>query len=244
MERAGHRTRYTLFLVALACFGTWACGTKNDTPGQSTSAGTVTLGGECRGYAECAPVTGKVIECRCTDQSSKPLCVADAEAGESCAITGNFQPVCRPGTFCIGLGTSNQATCMAPAAAGEACGNGASQCQDPYYCDTTFHCVLGQATLGQACDWLQSASCAAPNICSFNNVCTAPAAVGQSCTNPAAGERNPCVVGSACSGSVCEPLKPDGADCMLDDECSSGICSLDHCGTASLPSNVIYSCGL
>src|SRR5690349_14570120 len=59
---------------------------------------TVPLGSPCRGYDECLPVPGKIVDCRCTDGKATPICTAEAEPGESCDITGNFQPVCRPGT--------------------------------------------------------------------------------------------------------------------------------------------------
>jgi hypothetical protein len=201
--------------------------------------GSVPLGGACRGLVECAPVAGKVVRCDCTDRSRSPLCVADLEAGESCALVGNFQTPCRAGTDCSGPLAAP--VCVARVGAGEPCGNDAGLCQDPYYCDGSGHCALGQAKLGEDCSFIQDASCAAPNLCGNGAVCTAPARLGESCIP---GDRNPCAAGSVCNGGTCVKPAPDGADCFFDADCASGVCSLDQCGPGPLPAGIIFSCGI
>ena len=178
MSRSG---RAPLLLCASWALVFAACG-GSSSPGN----GTVALGAPCRGFAECAPVAGKVVRCDCTDQSHSPLCVADREAGESCAFT-NFQPSCRAGTDCSGL--LSAPVCVARVATGGACGGDTGLCQDPDYCDASGHCAPGQAKLGDPCDFPQDASCAAPNLCDLGT-CVAPAALGQDCLP---GDRNPCV---------------------------------------------------
>jgi hypothetical protein len=163
--------------------------------------------------------------------------VADREAGESCAFT-NFQPTCRAGTDCTG--PASAPVCVARVGTGEACGNNGGLCQDPNYCDGSGHCALGQAKVGEPCDFPQDASCVAPNICNLGT-CAAPAALGQDCIP---GDRNPCVAGSVCIGGKCAHPAPDGADCFFDVECASGVCSLNQCGPGPLPATVSFSCGL
>ena len=206
--------------------------------GSSPSNGSVALGAPCRGNAECAPVAGKVVRCDCTDQSHSPLCVADREAGESCAFTGNFQPTCRAGTDCSG--SLSAPVCVAHVATGGACGGDTGLCHDPDYCDGSGHCAPGQAKLGDPCDFPEDASCAAPNLCDLGT-CVAPAAIGKDCIP---GGRNPCVAGSVCADLKCASPKQDGADCFFDGECASGVCSLGQCGSGSLPSTISFSCGL
>ncbi len=241
------RTCRPSLLAKVAAAGMVTLGACGGSGGDNPAAakGTVPLGGECRGFDECQPVDGKVIECRCTDQSNKPICIADANQGESCARTGNFQAVCRPGLRCVGqnLSNLNDLSCMAPAQANEACSS-TPGCQDPYFCGSDGRCVLGTADLGSSCSSSQPASCKAPDLCPFGKgVCTAPAAVGEACERASAGDRSPCVQGAACDGSHCVPLKGDGADCMYDEECTSGICGLGQCGRGSLPADMMYGCG-
>jgi hypothetical protein len=210
-----------------------ACGGSRPPP-----SGTVALGAPCRGIAECAPVAGKVVRCDCTDQSKSPLCVADREAGESCATTGNFSPTCRAGTDCSG--SLSAPVCVARVATGAACGGDNGLCQDPDYCDASGHCAPGQAKLGEPCDFPEDASCAAPNLCDIGG-CVAPAALGKDCIP---GDRNPCAPGTVCIDLKCAAPLADGADCFSDTDCSSGVCSLNQCGRGSLPATLTYSCGL
>jgi hypothetical protein len=216
-----------------------------DSAGQKArvAPGSVKLGGACTAFQDCQAVTGKVVECRCTDQSKLPLCMADLEAGEDCSTTGNFSPVCRPGTRCTATDLSlTNIVCLPVAKAGEACGADTGGCADPAYCDSTQHCVVGQADLGRSCS--QHAECKAPNICPFGKqVCSAPAKIGETCdTNP--GGRSECVAGAGCDGSKCVAQKADGQDCTFDEECTSMLCGTNGCGRGPGASDVITSCGL
>lgn len=207
------------------------------------ASGSVQLGGVCSSLQDCQDVTGKVVECRCTDQSKQPLCVADLEAGQDCSTSGNFSPVCRPGTRCTATDvTLSTVVCLPVAKAGEACGNATGGCQDPAYCDSTQHCVVGQVELGQACS--QHAECKSPNICPFGRfVCSAPAKLGESCsTNPSG--RSECAAGAGCNGNTCVAQKADGQDCAFDEECTSGQCGINGCGRGPGSSDVVTTCGL
>jgi hypothetical protein len=217
------------------------CG--SSTPKTAAMPGTVLLGGECSAYQDCQVPDGKVVECRCTDQSKVPVCVADLEAGEDCTTTGNFSPTCRPGTRCTATDLSlSKAVCLPVAKAGEPCGPTTSGCEDPTFCDSTQHCVVGTADLGQSC--AQHAECKAPYVCPWGkHVCSTPAKIGDTCdTNP--GGRSECAAGAGCDGSKCVAQKSDGQDCMFDEECTSGLCGPNGCGRGSGASNVILSCGL
>ena len=208
----------------------------------SVAPGSVQLGGECASFQDCQEVAGKVVECRCTDQSKQPLCVADLEAGEDCSTTGSFSPVCRPGTRCTATDLSfSNIVCLPIAKAGEDCGPTTGGCVDPAYCDGTQHCVVGQAELGQACS--QHAECQAPNVCpSSKHVCSAPAKIGDACDTNTGG-RSECVAGAGCNGSKCVAQKSDGQDCVFDEECASGLCGTNGCGRGPSSSDVITTCG-
>jgi hypothetical protein len=134
-------------------------------------------------------------------------------------------------------------TCRAPAKAGESC-TAAPGCEDPYWCDAG-KCVLGSAGLGQACDWLQPGSCAAPNVCPFGTLrCTAPSAIGEPCERKSSYGRSNCVAGAGCNTrGMCAPVQPDGAPCLQDEECTSNVCFGARCGRRSAPTNVILGCG-
>jgi hypothetical protein len=209
----------------------------------SAAPGSVALGGACKSYDDCQVPAGKVVECRCTDQNKKPVCVADLEAGEDCTTTGNFSPTCRPGTRCMAVDFSlSKAVCLPIAKAGESCGDDTGGCEDPTYCDVTQHCVVGQKDLGQSCS--EHAECKAPYVCPWDkHVCSEPAAIGGSCdTNPSG--RSECATGAGCDGAKCVAKKADGQDCLFDEECTSGVCGTNGCGRGPGPSDVIVSCGL
>jgi hypothetical protein len=205
--------------------------------------GSVQLGGVCESFQDCQDVAGKVVECRCTDEGQQPRCMADLEAGEDCSTTGNFSPVCRPGTRCTAIDlTLSTLVCLPVAKVGETCGSTTGGCEDPAYCDNTEHCVVGQFDLGQSC-W-QHAECKAPYVCPFGrHVCSTPAKIGESCNaNP--GGRSECATGAGCNGSKCVAQKADGQDCAFDEECSSGLCGTNGCGRGPGSSDVVTTCGL
>lgn len=242
-------TRLVAKILSLVFTGTVAttalflatCGSTDDKI--SVARGSVLLGGECTSYDDCAGVAGKLVECRCTDQNRKPVCVADLEAGEDCSTTGNFSPVCRPGTRCVATASDARKQVCAPiAGVGEACGAGTGGCQDPAYCDGTTHCALGQAELGQSCG--QHAECKSPYVCPFGkHVCSRPAKIGEACdTNP--GGRSECEAGAGCNGNKCVAQKSDGQDCAFDEECTSGLCGPNGCGRGQGTSDAVLACGL
>jgi hypothetical protein len=183
----------------------------NDSPSRRAAVpGSIPLGGECVSYDECQAVAGKSVQCRCTDQSKKPLCVADLKAGDDCTTTGNFSP-------------------------------STGGCQDPAFCDSTQHCRVGQADLGETCS--EHAQCKAPYICPWGRrLCTAPAKIGEACDTNSAG-RSECEAGAGCDGNKCVAKKPDGQDCMFDEECQTALCGVNGCGRGAGPSDVILSCG-
>ena len=229
-----------LWVVAVATFGLAAC--TSSAKKANVAPGSVQLGGECTSLQDCQNVTGKVVECRCTDQSKQPLCVTDLEAGEDCSTTGNFSPVCRPGTRCTATDLSlSTIVCLPVAKTGESCGSTTGGCEDPAFCDSTEHCVLGTADLGQSC-W-QHAECKAPYVCPFGKyVCSTPAKIGETCsTNP--GGRSECLAGAGCDGNKCVAQKADGQDCAFDEECSSGVCDTNGCGRGPGASDVVTTCG-
>ena len=212
--------------------------------GGSQGGGSVQVGAECRASNDCAAVPNEMVECRCTDSSSKPLCVAELEPGESCAPTGNFGLPCAPGSRCVGELSPdgvNTATCLVPGNLGDAC-SPEPGCAEPNYCDITGHCVPGDANLGDACDSLQWSQCKPPNICSFSGVCVPPAALGEPCDAKEDGSRSGCVPGAVCDGLSCVPPKPDGEFCARDEECATGFCGLAGCGRSS-PATTVLFCG-
>jgi hypothetical protein len=208
----------------------------------AAAPGSVPLGGECASYDECQPVTGKTVQCRCTDQSSKPLCVADLKAGDDCTTTGRFSPMCEPGTRCTPTDLQmSKVICLPIAKEGEECGTTTGGCQDPAFCDETHHCRVGQAGLGEAC--AEHAQCKAPYICPWGRrLCTAPAKIGEACDINSDG-RSECEAGAGCNGSKCVAKKADGQDCMFDEECKTGLCGVNGCGRGAGPGDVIVSCG-
>ena len=235
-------------IVPLLLLGIVAVGTVTQTTctpaakKASLAPGSVPLGGECAAFQDCQATAGKVVECRCTDQSKQPLCVADLEAGGDCSTTGNFSPVCRPGTRCTAADLSlTTLVCLPIAKAGESCSSGTGGCEDPAYCDSTQHCVVGQLDLGQSCS--QHAECKTPYVCPFGmQVCSVPAKIGETChTNP--GGRSECVVGAGCNGNKCVAQKADGQDCFSDEECSSGLCGTNGCGRGPGSSDIVTTCG-
>jgi len=218
-----------------------ACNDHSSRP--AAASGSVPLGGECASYDECQAVAGKNVQCRCTDQSSKPLCVADLKAGDDCTTTGSFSPVCEPGTRCTPVDTSlSRLVCLPIAKVGEECGSTTGGCQDPAFCDSTGHCNVGQAELGETCT--EHAQCKAPYICPWGRrLCTAPAKIGEACDTNSDG-RSECEAGAGCDGSKCVAKKPDGQDCVFDEECQTGLCGVNGCGRGAGPSDVILSCGI
>jgi hypothetical protein len=241
MTKFFYKTSFFVFLGILAASaGLTTCGASKKKT--STVPGSVPLGGECEAYDDCQAVVGKVIECRCTDQSKKPLCVADLEAGEDCSTSGNFSPVCRPGTRCTATDlTLSNLICLLVAKEGEFCGKGTGGCEDPSYCDSTDHCVVGQMDLGQSCS--QHTECKSPYVCPWGkHVCSAPAKIGEACDTNSNG-RSECVDGAGCDGSKCVAKKTDGQDCMFDEECTSGLCGTNGCGRGPGASDVVFSCG-
>jgi hypothetical protein len=208
----------------------------------AAAPGSVPLGGECASYDECQPVAGKTVQCRCSDQSSKLLCVADLKAGDDCTTTGNFSPACESGTRCTPMETNlSKQVCLPIAKVGEECGPTTGGCQDPAFCDDTQHCRVGQADLGETCT--EHAQCKAPYICPWGRrLCAAPAKIGEACDTNSGG-RSGCVAGAGCDGSKCVAQKSDGQDCVFDEECQTGLCGVNGCGRGPGPSGVILSCG-
>jgi hypothetical protein len=239
MTKLFYKTSSLIFAGAIVgAVGLTTCGESK----KAAVLGSVPLGGECEAYDDCQAVPGKVVECRCTDQGKKPLCVAELEAGEDCSTKGNFSPTCRPGTRCTATDLSlTTLVCLPVAKAGEPCGMGTGGCEDPAYCDGTNHCVVGQSGLGQSCS--QHAECTSPYVCPWGkHVCTAPAKIGEPCNTNADG-RSECEAGAGCDGGKCVAKKGDGQDCMFDEECSSGLCGTNGCGRGQGPSDVVTSCG-
>jgi hypothetical protein len=235
-----HFTWSTLwFALLMGCGGS----TSGSSGGAAGPTGTIAIGSECRGPDECAPVAGKQIECRCTDSSKKPICTARAAAGESCAITGNFQPACVDGTACVSA-SFQMPVCVPRAKAGEAC-TSAPGCEDPYYCDAGGHCAMASAKVGDTCDSFQQTSCVAPYFCPFSGTCTAPAPIGGACDHAAEEGRSQCATGAGCDvfAKMCVAQKPDGADCFHDEECAAGICFFGVCGREPAPSYTTLGCG-
>jgi hypothetical protein len=210
---------------------------------KNNSPGSVALGGECAAFQDCRPVSGKVIECRCTDQSSRPVCVADLDVGQDCSTAISVSSVCRPGTRCTPTGPgSAKAICLPAAKAGEPCGPGTGSCEDPAFCDSNHLCVIGQAELGQTCG--QHTECKAPYVCpGRKHVCSRPAKIGETCETNSDG-RSECVAGAGCNGNRCVAKKTDGAGCTFDEECLTGLCGTSGCGLGPASGNVIASCGL
>lgn len=204
--------------------------------------GTVAIGGECDAFEDCESVAGRVVECRCTDQGRRPICVADLEVGQDCSIS-TASSVCRPGTRCTPVGPhSEKAVCLAVAKAGEGCGPGIGGCADPAFCDGNHLCVVGGAELGHTCD--QHAECRAPLVCpGRKHVCSPPAKVGDACAvNPDG--RSECVAGAGCNGSRCVAKKTDGVACAFDEECLTGLCGTAGCGRGHASGGLVASCGL
>jgi hypothetical protein len=216
-------------------------------PAAGGSAGSPVFGKPCRGYDDCAPVSGKVVDCYCNRQHPAPVCVTEAEVGESCA----FAP-CRQGTTCIGLNNATAVTCHPLGKLGEPCGLSCAgkptcfvACDDPYYCNQSGLCAVGQADLGAPCTapW----ECIAPYYCS-GSTCAIPQLVGASC--PAASwpaKRSPCLDGvcsvpNAAGQSVCVQVQPDGAPCAHPNECASEVCFSGRCGLGLLPDGGVLSC--
>jgi hypothetical protein len=201
--------------------------------------GSVMLGQACKSHDDCRAVVGRVVLCRCTDQSSQPLCIADLQLGEDCGTTGRFSPVCEPGTRCAPTGPEpTSLACLPVAKVGESCDVTTAGCEDPAYCDSTQHCVVGQAELGQACS--QHAECRSPYICPWGkNACTLPGRIGAPCHTNARG-RSECATGGGCNGSHCIAWKADGQACLFDEECATGLCGINGCGRTG---EVTTSCG-
>jgi hypothetical protein len=210
---------------------------------KSNAPGSVALGGECTAFQDCQAVPGKIVECRCTDHSRRPVCVADLDVGQDCSSATNVSAVCRPGTRCTAVGPrSAKAVCLPTAKAGEACGPGTGGCQDPAFCDSNQVCVLGHAELGQTCG--QHAECKAPYVCpGGKHVCSRPAKVGGACETNSDG-RSECAAGAGCNGSRCVAKKADGVACTFDEECLTGLCGTSGCGLGPASANVIASCEL
>ncbi len=204
--------------------------------------GSVALGGECAAFQDCHAVTGKIIECRCTEQSRHPVCVADLDVGQDCSNAISVSSVCRPGTRCTPTEPgSAKAICLLAAKAGEACGPGTGGCEDPAFCGSNHVCAVGQAELGQTCG--QHAECKAPYVCpGSKHVCSHPAKIGEACETNSEG-RSECVAGAGCNGNRCVAKKADGAGCTFDEECLTGLCGTSGCGLGPASGNVIASCG-
>jgi hypothetical protein len=210
---------------------------------QAAVAGSVPLGDPCASYDDCQEVAGKNVQCRCTGQGSKPVCVADLQAGDDCTTLGNLSPVCETGTRCTPVeGALSHSVCLRVAKVGEDCGPSTGGCQDPAFCDSTQHCSVGQANLGETCT--EHAQCKAPFICPWGRrLCTAPAKIGEACDTNSNG-RSYCEAGAGCNGSKCVAKKPDGAACMFDEECRTGLCGVNGCGRGAGPRDAIPSCGI
>jgi hypothetical protein len=214
-------------LAGLALFGlTVACGSGDD--GDDISNGTVQLGEECLAHADCAPIEGAEVRCRCTDAADTPVCDRLSNAGESCAITGSFQRACVEGMTCLGQADSDEALCVVPGAAGDDCSS--QPCGEALSCSDESVCQPGTAEVGADCFY--DGDCRAPLRCDFPFGCAAPIANGADCSGAGVPTARTCASGSACSGSSerCEPLKPDGADCFWDVECQAGECFFGSCG--------------
>jgi hypothetical protein len=230
-----------MFLFGILAVGTLCLlGRSSGASRAYPTRGSVGLGQACTGHDDCRAIAGRVVECRCTDQSSVPLCTADLQLGEDCSTTGKFSPRCEPATRCAPSGTTGP-VCLPVAKVGESCDSTTAGCQDPAYCDSSQHCVVGQGELGQAC--AQDAECKSPYICPWGkNVCTVPARVGSPCHTNAHG-RSECAAGAGCDGSRCITQKADGQACLFDEECLTGLCGINGCGRGGGAGDVTISCG-
>lgn len=222
-------------------------GDAGGSPATGGSAGAAPLGPPCRGYADCAPVSGKVIDCYCDRQHPAPVCVAEAEVGESCA----FAP-CRKGTTCIGLNNVSLVTCHPLGKLGQPCGPSCAgnatcfvACDDPYYCNQSGTCAVGQADLGAPCTapW----ECIAPYYCA-GTTCAIPEPIGSQCPDLSwPTKRSACVTGAVCSLSraglgVCVQVQQDGGPCAHSNECASEVCFSGRCGRGLAPDSGVLTC--
>ena len=197
---------------------------------------------------ECAPIPGKVVDCYCNRQHPTPACIAEAVLGERCDVAP-----CVKGTTCIGLDNVSTVTCHPLGKLGQPCGQSCVgkpscfvSCDDPYYCNQSGVCAVGQVDLGAPCTapW----ECIAPYYCA-GTTCALPEPLGSPCpdvTWPA--KRSPCVPGAVCSvpnaagTSVCVQVQPDGAPCSHQNECASEICFSGRCGRGLAPDGGALSC--
>lgn len=226
-----------LAFVASAC-------SSSESSDVEVTPGTVAQGEACRSNLDCSAVEGRTVKCRCTDQASVPICVTLQKAGESCAITGNFQLECAPQTTCVGTTSMEDVTCQPVSALGHACGGvGNVQCSDDLSC-TNELCAVGAGTLGADC--FDDSDCGPSYHCDFMTGCVERIALGQSCEDAGMPTRKTCVDGAACDAfeKVCVALKDDGAECFSDAECKSLECSLGGCGpNYRLGKNDYFGCG-
>ena len=230
--------------------GLWAataCGGSTDDGGSgggSSVPGTAQPGEPCRAHADCAPVAGREVECRCTDAAAVPVCDLLREAGESCDITGSFQPKCRTGTACVVVDLQSNPVCVPTVGKGQACTSTEVACEPALTC-TDGACAPG--ALGPGADCFDDFDCQAEYRCDFSAGCGPRIATGQSCESVGVPTSKTCVDGAGCeeSSGTCVTLKADGAACFWDEECRSGECFFDGCGhDYRLPANVHYGCGL
>jgi len=227
----------------LGCFvamvlGGAACDSDEKPAEEEVVLGTAALGETCRGNPHCAPVAGRVVKCRCTDEADEPICVALQHAGESCAITGSFQLGCEPGSVCVAALDGGEPLCQAEAQLGEECG----VCESSLTCSEGL-CSVGTGSLGSDC--FDDVDCAPEYRCEFLEGCVERLPLGAPCGGMASAKT--CVEGAVCditSTGVCVPAKADGERCSVDFECATGECSLIGCGADDmLSSNQHLGCG-
>ena len=227
----------TLSLAATAC-------SSADSDGSAVAKGSVAQGDACRSTLDCAAVEGRSVKCDCSDAANVPICLTLQKAGESCAITGNFQPECEPGTGCVSGLNMTDATCQPVATLGEACGGTTNaSCLEELSCVSEV-CSAGTGTLGTDC--FNDGDCGANYRCDFMTGCVERIAIGQSCADAGIPTIKTCVDGAGCDTFThkCVTLKSDGEDCFEDAECNSGVCSLGGCGANyRIPSSTSYQCG-
>jgi hypothetical protein len=225
--------------LAIALFG---CGSTDE---ETTPAGSVAVGGECRSNVDCASDTAGAVKCDCSDSADVPVCIALQGAGESCDITGGFQLPCGPELSCVAAGLDlGGAICVATASAGQSCGgDSGTPCAEGLSCQNGL-CATGAGQLGVDCS--TDGDCSAELRCDFMQGCVTRIPLGGACDSMVPTART-CAEGAGCDfrEQTCTELKGDGADCMWDSECEAGVCSLNGCGADyRLPPNVSYHCGI
>jgi hypothetical protein len=189
------------------------------------ATGLVPVGGDCSAdLFSCAPSTRGDVSCT-FDTGVSPFalrCQEEIPGGKA----GDGPCV---GTVPAQGGLASSSTQFVPS--GYTCA-----VADGVYCDSTANQCAALIQPGQPCSDADVLACAT-NYC-LNNICTARAAIGDSCTGLAL-----CVDGATCDTTgVCAAKKHPGAACASSDECLIGDCTNAICMPPWDASSLGYLC--